>query len=110
MFSFCPPTQIQLSGRQLDIETAQISIGVFINKIQASLGNAKILVDPLTKPFFDTEKYRQICSRLEQSEQVVCTCPFLGEQQTSSNTILFSDLLSNQVKNALRVKLSSCLW
>ena len=62
-------------------------------------------MDPLTKPFFDTEKYRQICSRLEQSEQVVCTCPFLGEQQTSSNTILFQTSFQPG-QNALCVQLS----
>ena len=102
--SFCPPAHIQLTGSKEDVDTAQKSIGLCLSKICATLGNAKILVDPLCKPFLYTKRYHHICSRLEQSKQVVCICPFLGEQ-SSSNTILFQTSFQPG-HDALRVQLS----
>ena len=105
--SFCPPAKIQLTGSQVDIDTAQISIGLCLSKIRATLGNASIPVDPLCKPFFSTEKYRQICTDLEQSKQVVCICPFLGDLNSSSNTIL-SDVFSTGSRCSVCETLSCC--
>ena len=102
--SLTPSTQIQLTGNQVDIEMAQISIGQFLSKIRATIGSAKLSADQLCRPFFHTKRYRQICSRLEHNKQVLCTCPFLGEQ-TSSNTILFQTSFQPG-HNALCVQLS----
>ena len=102
--SFCPPAQIQLTGSQFDINTVQMNISSHLTMIRATIANAKITVDSLCKPFFYTKRYRQICSRLEQSKQVVCICPFLGEQ-SSSNTILFQTSFQPG-HNALCVQLS----
>ena len=66
----------------------KLALGNVLSKIRATIGSTKLSVDQLCRPFFHTKRYRQISSRLEHSKQVLCTCPFLGEQ-TSSNAILF---------------------